>query len=204
MNTKSNKNKKWYAASNIIYGILIASMLLLVMVPDAKSWAIRGLMKIGLFQPDITPQTSNIKNAVAVNELNQEVIFENGAGKKVSLSSLKGKVVFINFWATWCPPCRAEMPTINKLYENLKDEENIVFLMVDPDESFKKAQGYMDKNDFELPVYIPSGPVPPVFLAGALPTTVILDKEGKMAIRHEGAADYSNPEVEKLLRELMK
>lgn len=204
MKTRSNKNKKWYAASNIIYGILVVSMLLLIMVPDAKSWAIRGLMKIGLFQPDITEQAQNIKSAVAVNELNQEVVFENGSGKKVSLSSLKGKVVFINFWATWCPPCRAEMPTINKLYQNLKDEENIVFLMVDPDESYEKAQKYMDKNEFSLPVYIPTSPVPYTFLAGALPTTVILDKEGRIAIRHEGAADYGNPEIEKLIRELIE
>src|SRR5690606_3035773 len=66
-----------------------------------------------------------------------DVAFKDKDGKTVSLKSLKGKVVFINFWATWCPPCIHEMPSINELKKTFKGNDNIVFLMVDVDNNIK-------------------------------------------------------------------
>lgn len=140
-----------------------------------------------------------------MNNPASEFTVKDETGKKIALASLKGKVVFINFWATWCPPCRAEMPTINTLYNKLKKEEDVVFLLVDMDDTpYPKAQKYMDDNKLNLPVYAPESRIPSNFFSGALPTTVILDKEGNIALRHAGAADYSNPKVEALIRELLK
>ncbi len=154
-------------------------------------------------------KNAEIPPAGAVNKIEnqstqvQDVTFLNENGQMISLSSLMGKVVFINFWATWCPPCKVEMPTIDKLKKSFKGNDEIVFLMVDVDGNLKKSSAFMKKNKYELPVYAPKSAIPSDFLGMAVPTTVILNKKGKIATRVEGAADYSRPEVLKALNELM-
>lgn len=132
------------------------------------------------------------------------ITFQDGNGKIVALNDLKGKVVFINFWATWCPPCIAEMPSINELKAKFGENENIIFLMVDVDGKHKKSQAFMDKREFNLPVYIPHSEIPKEFLSGAIPTTVILDKKGAIAARIEGGRDYSKPEIVNALKQLIE
>jgi thiol-disulfide isomerase/thioredoxin len=199
-----NKEKKGISFSNVFYGILIALTILFTFSVDAKAWLISGLMNIGLFQPDIPSDSSLVTGN---NQYNQpdlpEISFKDGQGNQVSLSSLHGKVVFINFWATWCPPCIAEMPTINKLYSKFKNNEGIAFIMVDVDNDYAASKKFMDKHKFALPLYVPVGNIPSTFLTGSIPTTVIINKEGKMMLKHEGAANYANPGVADLLQELI-
>ncbi|QIH34585.1 TlpA disulfide reductase family protein [Sphingobacterium sp. DR205] len=133
-----------------------------------------------------------------------DVTFTNENGDAVSLQSLKGKVVFINFWATWCPPCIHEMPSINKLKKDYEGNSNIIFLMVDVDGKMEKSKAFMKKNNYDLQVYIPKSSIPTEFLGRAIPTTVILDKEGQMISRIEGGRDYSNPEIAQALNELIE
>lgn len=129
--------------------------------------------------------------------------FTDKDGKSVSLSSLKGKVVFINFWATWCPPCIQEMPTINELKGKYKGNDDIVFLMVDVDNKMEKSTAFMEKNKYDLPVYVPVSSIPSDYLGSSIPTTVILDKSGDMIARIEGGRDYTSPEIIKVVNELV-
>lgn len=133
-----------------------------------------------------------------------DVVFKDKDGKTVSLNSLKGKVVFINFWATWCPPCIHEMPSINKLKQSFKGNDDIVFLMVDVDNKIEKSIAFMQKKKYDLPVYVPAGDIPPDYLGGSIPTTVILDKSGDMIARIEGGRDYTSPDITKALNELVE
>lgn len=133
-----------------------------------------------------------------------DISFKGGDGKTVTLSSLKGKVVFINFWATWCPPCIREMPSINELKQSFKGNDNIVFLMVDVDNRMEKSSAFMQENNYDLPVYVPASNIPSDYLGGAIPTTVILDKSGDMIVRMEGGRDYRDPEITKALNELVE
>lgn len=137
------------------------------------------------------------------NQIANDITFQDGNGKTIALNDLKGKVVFINFWATWCPPCIAEMPSINELKAKFNGNENIVFLMVDVDGKHKKAQAFMNKRKFNLPVYVPHSEIPKEYLGGAIPTTIILDKKGAIAIRLEGGRDYSAPEMRRGLQQLI-
>ncbi|MGV8879629.1 MAG: TlpA family protein disulfide reductase [Sphingobacteriaceae bacterium] len=132
---------------------------------------------------------------------NSNVSFSDGDGKTVSMNDLKGKVVFINFWATWCGPCVQEMPTIHQLRQSFKDNKDVVFLMVDVDGKYKRSQAFMEENQYDLPVYIPNGQIPEEFLGNAIPTTVILSKKGEMMARLEGGRDYSDPEIANKLKE---
>lgn len=137
------------------------------------------------------------------NQIANDITFQDGNGKTIALNDLKGKVVFINFWATWCPPCITEMPSINELKAKFNGNENIVFLMVDVDGKHKKAQAFMDKRKFDLPVYVPHSEIPKEYLGGAIPTTIILDKNGAIAARIEGGRDYSAPEILNGLKKLI-
>lgn len=138
------------------------------------------------------------------DQTGNDVIFKDKDGKTVSLSSLKGKVVFINFWATWCPPCIQEMPTINELKGKYKGNDDIVFLMVDVDNKMEKSTAFMEKNKYDLPVYVPASNIPSEYLGSSIPTTVILDKSGDMIARIEGGRDYTSPEIIKVVNELVE
>jgi thiol-disulfide isomerase/thioredoxin len=190
--------KKWFSASNIFSAVMVVYIVAMVISPQVKGWTIQTLMKVGLFQPKIDKQPVEASAEPLPN-----VSFRDGDGKTVDLTSLKGKVVFINFWATWCPPCIAEMPSIDALYGKFKDNEHVVFLMVDVDGNYEKSDSFMKKHHYALKVVSPAGEIPPVFMQGAVPTTVILDKEGKMVYRQEGAANYNSPELVDMMRQLV-
>ncbi|MBE9661987.1 TlpA family protein disulfide reductase [Mucilaginibacter myungsuensis] len=192
--------KQWFKLSNLWNGLFFAAMLALIFSTSAKAWAIEGLMKVGLFQPKISAEPVK---AIAATPL-PDVAFKGVDGKTVRLSELKGKVVFINFWATWCPPCVAEMPSINDLYEKLKTNKTVVFLIVDADANFKKSQPFMAKKKFTMPLYQLAGGVPTDLVNNSIPTTTILDKNGRIAFHQEGAANYSDPKALKFILELAK
>lgn len=121
----------------------------------------------------------------------------------INTQDLIGKVVFINFWATWCPPCIAEMPSIQILYDKFKDNKDIVFLIVDVDADLIGAERFMKSRKFTLPLYIPNSNIPSSFLKGAIPTTVILDKRGNIDVRLEGGRDYTAPQITQALQSLL-
>lgn len=182
--------KKMVTKGNIINVLLIGVFLVLVFVPSAKALMIRGLMEIGLFKPGLT-NAAVISAPVKSIDLS-EIKFKDASGKTVDLKSLKGKVIFLNFWATWCPPCLAEMPAINKLYERFKADKNVIFLLVDADGDFVKAHKYMDRKKFKLPVYQVASNIPKEIYKGSLPTTVVFDKHGRVVYNEIGAANYGS------------
>lgn len=148
------------------------------------------------------PEQQEIATETTVAETGK-VAFRDQKGQVVTLDSLKGKVVFINFWATWCPPCIHEMPSINSLWSTFKGNQHIEFLMVDVDNDIEKSAAFFKENSYDLPLYTPSGDIPPEFLGASIPTTVILDKNGQIVERLEGSRDYAAPEITKALEELI-
>lgn len=132
-----------------------------------------------------------------------EVSFQAADKSIINTRDLIGKVVFINFWATWCPPCIEEMPSIQALYNKFKDNKDIVFLLVDVDADLKGAERFMRTNKLDMPLYIPNSNLPSSFLGGAIPTTVILDKRGNIDVRLEGGRDYRAPQITQALESLL-
>ena len=198
--------KKWLTSSNLTTAAMLIFLVVLIVSPQVKGFFIQGLMKIGLFQPDVPEQsgaTTSPSNAV-IAENTEAVLFKNEAGEAVNLADLKGKVVFINFWATWCPPCIAEMPSINKLHQQFKDNKNVVFLMVDVDNNLEKSIKFMKNKKFDLKVFTPASQIPPNYLGGSIPTTLLINKNGEMVFKHEGGADYTNTEFVNYLYKISK
>ncbi|MTI31040.1 TlpA family protein disulfide reductase [Xanthovirga aplysinae] len=120
-------------------------------------------------------------------------------GKPFAFSELKGKTIFINFWASWCPPCVAEMPNIQKLYQIVGNEEDIAFVMISVDEDLEKAKKFIDRKGFDFPVYFLNGPIPEVYQSQSIPTTFVINPEEKIIFKHSGMANYNNEEFKDLL-----
>ncbi|MBB6610595.1 TlpA family protein disulfide reductase [Pontibacter sp. Tf4] len=125
-------------------------------------------------------------------------------GNQVTFESLKGKVVFLNIWATWCPPCIAEMPNIQSLYDKVGSDK-IAFVMLSVDEGgMEKVKKFIDKKKYTFPVYMPASNFPQEFYSNAIPTTFIISPEGKIIAKQEGMADYDTPEVAEFLKNMVR
>ena len=156
-------------------------------------------VKANAFQISISHHGDDPKNGeVAAYEL----ALEDQEGNKLDLKDLQGKVVFINFWATWCPPCIVEMPDIDALYGSLKDDDEIVFLMISLDQDFDKAKQFLIKKDFGFNVYKVDGSIPSDFQTRGIPTTFVLGKDGKIAEKYMGSRSYNNDDFKALLKGL--
>ncbi|MGE0086778.1 MAG: TlpA family protein disulfide reductase [Desulfococcaceae bacterium] len=112
-------------------------------------------------------------------------------GRQFPLSELEGKVVFLGFWATWCPPCKAEMPSVQNLYNAMKEEKDVVFMMVS-DEENQIVRNFMGKNRYDFPVYLADGSLSSRLKVEAIPTTFIIDRKGDIVFAHTGAARWDD------------
>ena len=113
-------------------------------------------------------------------------------GKKVQLSELKGKKVIVNFWATWCPPCKAEMPHMQNFYEDFSDEENIEILAVNMTSEDKEESVQNFVQDYELTFPIPldtEGVVRETYQVLRIPTSYMIDTKGRIQNKIEGPMD---------------
>jgi thiol-disulfide isomerase/thioredoxin len=113
-------------------------------------------------------------------------------GNEVKLSDFKGKPVVLNFWASWCPPCKGEMPHFNKEYASVKDE--VVFMMVDlvdgQRETQEKGQKYVQGQGFDLPVYFDNNQqAASAYGISSIPDTLFIDSDGNIVNAYQGAID---------------
>lgn len=116
------------------------------------------------------------------------------AGKSWSLAGLKGKVVVINFWATWCPPCKSEMPSLSNFFNKSMDKEDIVILTVLYNDSPDAARQYFETNGFQMPVLLdPSSRVAGDYGLTGVPETFVIDKKGILLQHIIGPTEFDTP-----------
>jgi len=124
-------------------------------------------------------------------------------GKSVHLTELQGKIVFLNFWATWCPPCRAEMPSIENLYNRYK-EKDVHVLAVNLQEEAPVVRTFLEKNPFTFPIVLDSsGSTAQLYGIRGIPTTFILDRKGNVLGTLVGSREWDTPEVYRLFDTLL-
>jgi len=127
-------------------------------------------------------------------------------GSTVSLERLKGKVVFLNIWATWCGPCREEMPSMETLYDELRPNRDFVMLAVSQDTKGRLVVApYVEKNGYHFKVLLdPENQVGEAYDVSGVPETFIIDREGRIVAHHMGAFDWSRPDVKDALKQLLE
>ncbi|MFK5974373.1 MAG: TlpA disulfide reductase family protein [Flavobacteriaceae bacterium] len=123
------------------------------------------------------------------------------AGNDFNFERKRGEVILINFWATWCPPCVAEMPSLQKLYDDYGDR--VAFMFVAKDNS-KRVTDFLIKKGYTIPVYYTKTKNPDVLTSKALPTTYIISREGRIIVAEIGATDWNSQKIRSLLEELLK
>ena len=131
-----------------------------------------------------------------------DVKLQNTAGRFVRLDEYLGKVVFLNFWTTWCPTCITEMPAMEKLHRKLSGK-NFVMLAVNVKESASRVKSFFDKNELTFTALLDTtGEVSTEFGLRAIPTTFILDKSGNIIGRIAGPREWDSKKVMALFEQL--
>jgi peroxiredoxin len=126
------------------------------------------------------------------------------AGRSVSLSTFRGKVVIVNFWATWCGPCRREIPSLERLYQSRK-EKGLEILAVSVDRtSSSKVASFVTDYRMSFPVLLnPDGDVGQRYWAKAIPSSFILDKKGVIRWKIQGTIEWDVPQVVSKIDQLL-
>lgn len=197
-----NKNLKRQLIEYSVLGALLFTLFSTGLHTEVFGFIQRGVLETGIMNPDLEEKAAP-ENVTANPEADFSLRLVNSKGEKISMEQFRGKVIFINLWATWCPPCIAEMPGINELYKEVK-EEGVVFLMLSVDDDFEKAKRFKEKKGFDLEVYRVDGGMPEMYYSQSIPTTFIIDAKGGLALTQMGMADYSTPEFKEFLRKLKK
>lgn len=124
-------------------------------------------------------------------------------GTERSLSSYRGSVIFLNFWAAWCGPCRVEMPSMQRLHQAVNDER-FVILAVDLREDPQTVRKFAKELGLSFPILLdPRGTTALTYGLRAIPTTYLVDKQGRLTARLIGSREWDTPEFKDALRLLM-
>lgn len=187
MNTSLFFKKHW---SNILFGVLVVLMI----IPQTRMPIQVFVQRIIAFSPS---ETSKEKRETLRD---YDWILQNRNNEEVNLKDAKGKVILINSWATWCPPCVAEMPSLQKLYDVYGDEVQFYFVT---SENPKPVDKFMEKHQYNLPVYYQEYASPEQLQSRALPTTFVLSKNGEIVVKETGVADWNSKKIRNLLDKLL-
>ena len=170
---------------------------------EVIEWAAFLLIGVSLYITDYHTEVIGILQRIILNTgivepiqnedtilADYNLLLEDLEGNTQTLLDWKGKPIFLNFWATWCPPCIAEMPDINKLYQLVNKEVHFAIISVDEDR--EKAKKFAKRKDFDFPIYFIKSRLPQVYKSTIIPTTYVIDTQGHIVITQRGMAKYSS------------
>lgn len=150
---------------------------------------------VALFGPSIK-SPSEQKN---IGDVDWVLIGDNG--EPLNFSDAKGEVIFINFWATWCPPCIAEMPSMHDLYKDYKDKIEFIFVS---DEKPEVVDRFLREKGYDFEVYRSAEKYPEIFDVSGIPRTFLINAKGNIVIDKTGAANWNSDKVHRVIGDLLQ
>ena len=187
------KKKKPFS---IFTDFLFIIFIILLIIPGTRKEVSSFLIRLTSLPPSELSTDSQFK-------INDETInwkFYDMQGNTVSFASLQDKPVFLNFWATWCPPCIGELPGIKELHDNYKDKVHFVLAT---NENPEKVKAFADKQGYgDLPFYINTS-TPADFASESIPATFVINRNGMIVINKKGAARWNSDKMKKIIDELL-
>lgn len=190
-----HKYRRKKTIAGIIFDFLFTVLLIAMLFPTSRKIVSSTIIRYSMFQPRESKEVSYLND----NDYKWHV--EDLDGNLLELSSLKGKVIFINFWATWCPPCIAEMPSIQRLYDEYK--EDMAFIIVSQ-ETKETLHEFIQKKGFSFPVYVLSSRQPAIFSSRSIPASFLISPEGQVMMKKQGAARWDGNNVKQLIEEMLQ
>lgn len=176
--------------------ILFLMLLALLIIPQTRTpiQVVVNSVKILFWSPSELDAEDQTQLAPFVYQLSTI----NGTNKVVEVG--QGKPVFISYWATWCPPCLAELPSIQKLYTDYHEEVDFILIT---NEEQQKVRRFIDKNPYDLPLYTPRMSPPEKLQGQRIPTNYLIDAKGKIIIKETGAADWNSERLRGVLEKMI-
>ncbi|RFN60206.1 TlpA family protein disulfide reductase [Marixanthomonas ophiurae] len=174
--------------------ILFLAVLALLIIPQTRTPIQVFVQRLISFSPSET----DVEERKQLTDYNWNLTSLENNG--VDFSESKGRVILINFWATWCPPCIAEMPSLQNLYDEYG--ERVDFYLVTSEEP-EIVQRFMDKKGYTFPIYIQHTKAPKVLFSQSLPTTYLISKKGEIVIKETGAADWDSEKTKGIIDGLL-
>lgn len=189
---KQKAKKPLALASDIFFVIL----LILLVIPSTRKQIKTFATKITMTQPNVSNG-----NEILLSDDELSFSFRKENGQVTNLSEIKDSVVFLNFWATWCPPCRAEMPSIQNLHNEYGDK--IIFALVS-NENQTVIKKYLNDNDYHFPIVTPTNEPKGRLSFSTIPTTYIIGKKGELLVSKKGAAKWDGQNIKDLINNQLK
>ena len=171
--------KNWITLS------LTAFLLAILLIPSFKEFVQRQIL--------MKPSLEKVENEVTFTPEELNIQLKGVNVPDANLADFKGKVVFLNFWGTWCPPCRAEYPSIQKLYEAKKDKVQFVLVAMQDEE--EKVKQFLAENKYTTPVYLAKSPLAEKMLPKSFPTTFLVGQNGRILMKEDAAKDWNAEDV---------
>ncbi len=176
--------------SNILFGIFI----LLLIIPQTRMPIQVFLQRMIAF----SPSTVKVEKRETLANFSWQLREVNGTG--VNLSESENRVILINLWATWCPPCIAEMPSLQALFDDYGDKVDFYFVSNEKTETLHR---FLERHSYNLPVYQPLEDAPGLLNSRALPTTYVISKKGEIVVNKTGVANWNSAKTRELLDKLL-
>lgn len=188
------KKKKTFS---IVLDFLLYGLIILLLIPGTRKSILPVIMRTVLHPPLKKVSTAPLQK---LTEKDYLWPVEELDGTQVYLTQFRRQVMFINFWATWCPPCRAEMPGIQKLFDQYK--KKVIFLMIVNDKP-EAIREYIKKHHYTFPVLLQKYEPPTAFRSSSIPVTYIVDANGNIVLVHKGASKWNSRKIKRLLDKLI-
>ncbi|MEA1898845.1 MAG: TlpA disulfide reductase family protein [Bacteroidota bacterium] len=177
---------------NILSDLLFYGIIILLLIPSTRMTLVTFVKKATL----IAPLKINAPDNSKLKDSDYRWYVQSKNGENIDLEQFKGELIFLNFWATWCPPCVAEMPSIQSLYEEYGDK--IRFIIVSR-ESPEVIQEFVKKNKYTFPVYSQSASEPAIFKSQSIPTSYLISPSGNIILKKKGAAKWDSKKIKELI-----
>ncbi len=189
------KLRKWHQkAGDIFFWVLI----LMLLIPGPRKFIATGMNK-ALLHIRRPSMVEDVK-AYQLTEADYKWDIKDMDGIGPDPASLQGEVIFLNFWGTYCPPCIAEMPEIQNLYNDYADKVRFILVSAEAPE---KVQAFLTSRDYDLPTYHGGRNMPEPLTFRSIPTTFVISRDGKIMMKKVGAADWDSKAMRKILDQLL-
>lgn len=195
LDEKTRARRAWWKNEWLVMLLVLVVLHATGTLVHVQAFLQRGILATGVLSADVIP-------AAERRHLPPGIAFVDSTGETVRLDDLRGSVLFVNFWASWCAPCLAEMPSIERLHSTHADQIRFFLVTLDenPDQGFDHAR----QSGTSTPVYQPGSSLPATVYGGVLPTTLVVDARGLIAVRREGMAGYDSDGFRRALDTLVR
>ena len=189
-----------YFKKKSIFGIVTDFLFIILVVLLINPGTRTGVSSFFIKMTSLPPSTLDVEEQSSVSEYSNDWLLYDLDGNVYTYGDLNKKPVFLNLWATWCPPCIAELPSIKELYSKYNKEVNFI-LVSNEDPAIVKA--FAEKNDYKNLNFYVSRDTPHDFESQSIPTTYVISKEGIILINKKGAARWNSDKMNNLLDNLI-